>query len=60
LGYAKKSILDIARKAEDGFYINLINALPTTEKEKKRLLKDAGIQDVPFEETPNDDSDNAT
>lgn len=54
LGFEKKSLMDIVRKDEDGFYINLINSLETTDKEKKRLIREANIQEVEAEEVEDD------
>jgi len=50
LGFEKKSLHDIVRKDEDGFYINLINSLETSDKEKKRLMREASIVDVVHED----------
>lgn len=55
LGFEKKSLHDIVRKDEDGFYINLINSLETTDKEKKRLIREANIVDIEHEEIENDE-----
>lgn len=46
LGFHKKSLRDIARKNNEGYYLQLINDLPIEKEEKKRLLRDADIQDV--------------
>ena len=46
LGYAKKSLKEIAKKHNDGFYLDLISALPVETIEKKRLLRDADIQEA--------------
>lgn len=50
LGFEKKSLKEIAAKHERGVYLDLIMQLPTGKDEKKRLLNDAGITDVEFEE----------
>ena len=50
LGYAHKSLYDIARKAEDGFYKKLIDNLPVSDAEKQRLTKEADIKDTDYEE----------
>lgn len=50
LGYTKKSLKDIAAKHNEGFYLNLIGQLPIEKAEKKRLLRDADIQEAQFEE----------
>ncbi|OJV17900.1 MAG: hypothetical protein BGO30_08130 [Bacteroidetes bacterium 41-46] len=55
LGFEKKSLHDIVRKDEDGFYINLINSLETSDKEKKRLIREANIVDVEHEEVMEDE-----
>ena len=55
LGFSKRSLKEIARKSNEGFYINLIESLPIEQEEKKRLLSDANIQDVEFTEEPNDE-----
>lgn len=56
LGFEKKSLKEIARKHNDGFYISLITQLPGLDKnEKKKLLLDAGIEDAKIiEEIDND------
>jgi hypothetical protein len=46
LGYSKKSLKEIAKKHNDGFYLDLINSLPVETAEKKRLLRDADIQEA--------------
>lgn len=46
LGFNKKSIKEIARKNNEGYYINLIDNLPIEKEEKKRLLRDADIQEA--------------
>lgn len=43
LGFKKKSLKDIARKHNDGYYISMIDGLPIDNKEKERLFKDAEI-----------------
>lgn len=50
LGFEKKSLKEIARKHNEGYYLNLINNLPIETKEKKRLLRDANIDEAEFEE----------
>ena len=55
LGFTKKNLKEIAKKHNDGFYLTLIEGLPIESKEKKRLLRDADIQDAEIvEELPND------
>ena len=46
LGFSKKSLKEIAAKHNEGFYITLIDSLPIEKKEKKRLLRDADIQEA--------------
>ena len=46
LGFQKRSLKEIARKSNDGYYIKLIESLPVEEDEKRRLLRDANIEDV--------------
>ncbi|MBP8981512.1 MAG: hypothetical protein KBG19_00575 [Bacteroidales bacterium] len=46
VGFKKKKLKDIARKSNEGYYINLIDSLPIDNDEKKRLLEDANIYDV--------------
>lgn len=50
LGFNRKNLKEIARKASDGFYIKLITSLDIDKNEKKRLMRDAEVQDVEFEE----------
>ena len=54
LGFKKKSLYEIARKSEAGYYANIINSLPTTESEKERLRREADITDVEFESIDNE------
>ena len=46
LGFTKKNLKEIAAKHNEGFYITLIDSLPIETKEKKRLLRDADIQEA--------------
>ena len=46
LGFQKKSIKEIARKNNEGYYINLIDSLPIEKADKKRLLRDADIEEA--------------
>jgi len=46
MGFAKESLKVIAKKNNEGYYINLIDSLPVDKKEKKRLLADADIEDA--------------
>lgn len=53
LGLKKRSLKEIARKNNDGYYLNLIDNLPIEQEEKKRLFRDANIEDAEIiEETP--------
>lgn len=54
LGFGKENLKKIAKKASDGFYINLINSLKIESSEKQKLLKDADVEDVEFEEFANE------
>nr|DAD65258.1 MAG TPA: hypothetical protein [Siphoviridae sp. ctSqC25] len=55
LGFSKKNLKEIAAKHNQGFYVTLIDSLPIETKEKKRLLRDADIQDAEIvEEIQND------
>lgn len=56
IGFRKRSLKEIARKSNEGYYINLIEGLPIEEEEKKRLLRDANIEEAEIiEETLNDE-----
>ena len=46
MGFAKRNLKEIAAKHNRGFYINLIENLPLEKAEKKRLLRDADIDDA--------------
>lgn len=46
LGYEKKSMKEIAAKSNNGFYLKLIEGLPIEGVEKKRLLRDADIEEA--------------
>ena len=50
LGYSKASLKEIATKHNQGFYLQLINQLPIEKAEKKRLLRDADIEEAEFED----------
>ena len=50
LGFPNKNMQEISKKATDGYYIKLINGLPIDKKEKERLLADADIEDIEFDE----------
>ena len=46
LGYTSENLKKIASKYNEGFYLNMINSLPVDKDEKKRLLRDADIQEA--------------
>lgn len=46
LGFSKKNLKEIAAKHNQGFYVSLIEGLPIENKEKKRLMRDADIQEA--------------
>jgi len=46
LGFKKQDLFEIARRQEDKTLGELIEKLPTSEKEKKRLMKEAAIEDA--------------
>lgn len=54
LGYGKASLMDIARKANEGKYIRMIDSLPLTDDEKKKLFLDAGIDMEDAQEVGNE------
>lgn len=54
LGYKSQKLMDIARRHEDKEYRNMIMSLETTAAEKERLLREAGIEVVIEDETPDD------
>lgn len=45
LGFTDKNLKEIAKKANDGYYIKLINGLPIEKEQKKALFTDAEIVD---------------
>ena len=55
LGFQKKSLKEIAAKHNRGFYISLIDGLPIESSEKKRLLRDADIQEAEIVEDLSDE-----
>ncbi len=55
LGMQKRSLKEIARKSNEGFYINLIEGLPIEREEKQRLLRDADIEDAEIIEEKTDE-----
>ena len=59
LGFKSQRLMDIARRAEDIEFKRMIDSLETTDAEKQRLYRDAGIKDIEFEkvrEEPDDES----
>lgn len=56
LGYKSQKLADIARRAEDRKFAEMIDSLETTDAEKARLLADAGIKTVDYEKVDEDES----
>ncbi len=54
IGFESKNLKEIARKHNEGFYLNMINSLPIDETEKKRLRIDANLPETPYEEIESD------
>ncbi len=54
MGFESKNLKEIARKHNEGFYMNLINTLPIDEADKKRLRIDANLPETPYEEIESD------
>lgn len=52
---SEKSLKEIAAKHNRGFYISLIDGLPIESSEKKRLLRDADIQEAEIVEDLSDE-----
>lgn len=50
MGFENKSLKEIAKKHNEGYYVKLISSLPIEKAEKKRLFSDADIEDAQFEE----------
>lgn len=57
LGFTSRSKKEIARKANDGLYLKIIDSLDIPVEEKQRLKRDADIDDVDFEEIENEADD---
>ena len=55
LGFQKKNLKEIAAKHNKGFYVSLIDGLPIEGVEKKRLLRDADIQEAEIMEDMSDE-----
>lgn len=54
MGFESKKLKEIAKKHNEGFYLNLINTLPIDESEKKRLRIDADLPETPYQEIESD------
>lgn len=54
MGFENKSLKQIAKKHNDGYYIKLIDSLPIDKAEKRRLFADADIEDAQLEEEETD------
>lgn len=54
LGYKSQKLMDIAKRHEDKEYREMIMSLETTAAEKERLLREAGIEVIIEEATPDD------
>lgn len=55
LGFQKKNLKEIAAKHNKGFYVSLIDGLPIESVEKKRLLRDADIEEAEMLEEVSDE-----
>lgn len=55
LGFQKKNLKEIAAKHNRGFYVSLIDGLPIESAEKKRLLRDADIEEAEIMEDLSDE-----
>ena len=55
LGFQKKNLTEIAAKHNKGFYVSLIDGLPIESVEKKRLLRDADIEEAEMLEEVSDE-----
>ena len=56
LGYQNENLMKISRKATEGFYARMIAELPLEKSEKLRLMADAEIEDIEFEEIEDEGS----
>lgn len=54
LGYKSQKLMDIAKRHEDKEYWEMIMSLETTAAEKARLLREAGIEVIIEDETPDE------
>jgi len=57
LGFNSEKLLVITQKAHDGVYARMISDLPLEKQEKLRLLSDADIKDVEFEDLDDENTD---
>ena len=55
LGFQKKNLKEIAAKHNKGFYVSIIDGLPIESVEKKRLLRDADIEEAEMLEEVSDE-----
>ena len=55
LGFQKKNLKEIAAKHNKGCYVSLIDGLPIESVEKKRLLRDADIEEAEMLEEVSDE-----
>lgn len=55
LGYASQKLADIAKRNEDRKYREMIMSLEVTEAEKQRLLREAGVDNIPNQEAQVDE-----
>ena len=55
LGYTSENLKKLASKYNEGYYLNLISSLPIEKEEKKRLLRDADIQEAEIIEEINEE-----
>ena len=57
LGYESRKVADIAKRSEDRKFREMIMSLDTTEAEKERLLKEAGVKTVEAEKLEDADDE---
>lgn len=57
LGFKSQKLLDIARRAEDKEFRQMIDGLETTDAEKQRLYREAGISDVEYEKVKEEEDE---
>lgn len=55
LGYTSQKLADIAKRNEDRKYREMIMSLEVTEAEKQRLLREAGVDNIPNQEAQVDE-----